>query len=163
MVKLVESGFSVEVELIESNTEEFDAGWVFYYQSVRYLKTGDFQEMLIGNAPLFVPRSDASPQFISYHRPTSVSIDAFKYSGNANAAVNAEIELVGWSPGAAKVSAVQAIRSHSSLGLADAKAAVDRCLSKSSAKIQTTSVAAAHELVVKLSELRFAAKVTYDG
>ena len=38
--------------------EEFDVGWVLYYQSVRYLETGNTSDALAGNAPLFVARSD---------------------------------------------------------------------------------------------------------
>ena len=149
--------------LLESKTEEFSAGWVFYYQSAQYLATGNLQDALLGNAPLFVPRNDAPPSFISYHRPTSESMEAFVYCGNPNAVPNPEVELSGWKEGALKVSATQAIRECSSMGLAAAKEAVDLCLSGNPARVRTASVASARELVLKLEHLHFAARVTNGG
>jgi len=86
----------VPAVLVDSNTEEFDAGWVFYYQSAHYVVTKHPGDMLVGNAPIFVARNGASPVFISYHRPTSESVEAFVCRGNANAAPNPEVELLGW-------------------------------------------------------------------
>lgn len=40
---LGEQGFAEIVPvLIESATQEFDEGWVFFYQSKSYVETGDF-------------------------------------------------------------------------------------------------------------------------
>ena len=149
--------------LIESKTEEFPAGWVYYYQSERYLRTRDPQDGLVGNAPLFVPRNGTQPEFISYHRPTSESIEAFVCSGNAKAEPNAEVELLGWNEGAFKVAATQAIREFSSLGLSAAHETIDRCLSGMVVRVPTGSVVAARELAAKLVSLRFVARVTYGA
>jgi hypothetical protein len=151
----------VPVVLVDSNTEEFDAGWVFYYQSARYVMTQRLEDMLAGNAPIFVPRNGAPPDYISYHRPTSESVEAFVRCGNANAAPNPEVELLGWKEGALEVSAIQAIRECSSFGLAAAKEAVDSCLSGNPARVQTKNVAAARELASKLVGICFIARVTY--
>jgi hypothetical protein len=151
----------VPVVLVDSNTEEFDAGWVFYYQSARYMVTKQLGDVLTGNAPIFVPRNGASPDFISYHRPTAESVEAFVCCGNANAAPNSEVELFGWEKGALKVSAIQAIRDRSPLGLAAVKEAVDTCLSGSPARVPTKSVAVARELASRLAGLGFVARVTY--
>jgi hypothetical protein len=152
-----------EVELIASETCEFDAGWVFYYQSARYLRTGAFKDMLVGNAPLFVARNGTNISFISYHRPVEVSIDAFICCGNPNALANAEVALMGWEPGAIGVPAIQAIRAHSSLGLGAAKKAVDNCLAGEVVTVRTTGLASAHELVAALGRLHFLARQTYGG
>jgi hypothetical protein len=149
------------VVVVDSITEEFGVGWVFYYQSARYMVTKDPRDGLVGNAPIFVPRNGAPPDFISYHRPTSESVEAFVYCGDANAAPNPEVELVGWKEGALKVSATQAIRDCSSLGLAAAKEVVDGCLSGIHARVQTTSVATARELAAVLTGLQFIARITY--
>ena len=164
-VMLLTSGevSDVHVVLLDSKTEEFDAGWVYYYQGAQYVTTGDPRDMLVGNAPLFVPRNGAPPEFISYHRPTSESVEAFLCCGNANAPANSEVELSGWKEGALKVSATQAIRECSSLGLAAAKEAVDQCLSGTPARVRTTNITAARELASKLASLKFVAKVTYGG
>ena len=149
--------------LIESKTEEFAAGWVYYYQSARYLRTRDPHDGLVGNAPLFVPRNAAQPEFISHHRPTSESVEAFVCCGNANAAPNAEVELHGRNEGALKVSATQVIRECSSMGLAAAHEAVEQCLSGNAVRVSTGSVAAARELAFKLVRLKFVARITYGG
>jgi len=151
----------MELEIVESRTEEFPAGWVYYYQSALFLRTQQLEHSLIGNAPVFVPRNGASPMFISYHRPTSESMEAFAFCADANAAPRAEIELRGWIKGARKISANKAIRAHSSLGLSEAHDAVGRCLAGRVVKIQTESVAAAHELVSELTEFGFIAGITY--
>ena len=41
---------------------EAGANWVFFYQSRAYLDGGDPDSMLVGNAPIVVPR-DGSPPF----------------------------------------------------------------------------------------------------
>jgi hypothetical protein len=149
--------------LVDSATEEFDAGFVFYYQSAEFLMSRNPDDMLVGNAPLFVPRNDSGPTFISYHRPTSESVDAFKYCGDANAVPDAQVELHGWHKGALKVSATQIIREYSPVGLAVAHDVVEQCLAGRTVKLQAASVEAAREFVAKLAAVAFAARVTYGG
>ena len=148
--------------LIDSSTEEFSAGWV-YYQSALFLRTNNFQHMLVGNAPIFIPRNGAQPEVISYHRPTSESAAAFLYCGTANAKPNAEIELRGWKEGACKASASQAIRAYSSLGLLAAHKAIHHCLVGQAIRIKTTNVVAARQLVSNLEELGFISCITYGA
>lgn len=149
--------------LIDSATEEYPAGWVFYYQSAAYVKSGDAQHALVGNAPLFVPREDSPPQFISYHRSVAESLDAFRYCGDANALPNAEVELLTWHEGADAAQAIRAIRDRSSLGVAMAKAAVDSCLSGKTIKVPTSNVSAARALQKELETQGFSGRVTYGG
>ena len=47
-----------EVVVLKEQTMEPDFGWVFFYQSKRYLETGNFSDILAGNAPLVVTKSD---------------------------------------------------------------------------------------------------------
>ena len=65
------------------------------------------------------------------------------------------VEVVGWRVGANKVAAVQALREHSSLGLADAKHAVDSVLDGSPVRIKTNDAKSALDLAVTLEELNF--------
>jgi hypothetical protein len=46
--------------VVEQSTVEIDIGWVFFYQSRRYLESGAFDDQLAGNGPLFVHRRDGS-------------------------------------------------------------------------------------------------------
>jgi len=42
------------IELVESATTEVEVGWVFFYNTRRYLETGDVLQALMGNAPILV-------------------------------------------------------------------------------------------------------------
>jgi hypothetical protein len=42
--------------ILENSTIERDWGWVFFYQSVEYLETGNPSDQLAGNAPYIVNR-----------------------------------------------------------------------------------------------------------
>jgi hypothetical protein len=156
---------NLAVEILDASTHELSAGWVYFYQAARYLRTQDFQDMLVGNSPLFVPKNGSQPQFLSHHLPFAEAMEAFEFCGNVNARTKAEVQLRAWLDGANKVAATQAIRSHSSLGLAAAHAAIEKCLAGEQVLIATTSVTSAHELASQLKQLQFVARVTYadDG
>ncbi|PQA76550.1 hypothetical protein C5F53_16485 [Rhodoferax sp. TS-BS-61-7] len=160
---LSRSSIGVELQLLSSKTEEFDVGWVFYYQSARYMKTGDFRNSVAGNAPLFVSRSDGHPFFVSYHRPLAESVAAFKACGNPNAKEVPEVFINGWRKDALVISAIQAVRQHSTLGLAQAKNAVDLCLASQPSIVSTLSVAEAKALVLALASAGFEARVRYES
>jgi hypothetical protein len=48
-----------EAVILDDLTVEDDFGWVFFYQSRAYTKTGDPSQMLVGNAPIIVDREGA--------------------------------------------------------------------------------------------------------
>jgi hypothetical protein len=50
------SGTDYEIAVIDSATLERHFGWVFFYQSKKYLLTGNYSDQLAGNAPLIVNR-----------------------------------------------------------------------------------------------------------
>ncbi|GAA0561926.1 YrhB domain-containing protein [Chitinophaga japonensis] len=50
----------LELELLLDDVIEFEYGWVFFYQSKEYLKTGDILDALGGNAPIIVNKFDGS-------------------------------------------------------------------------------------------------------
>ena len=47
-----------EVKLVIVAEQEYDFGWVFDYNTQKYVESGDILESLVGNVPLFVDRSD---------------------------------------------------------------------------------------------------------
>ena len=47
----------VDCAVLVGETIETEWGWVFFYQSKAYVETGDFREMLGGNAPIIVNRN----------------------------------------------------------------------------------------------------------
>ena len=43
---------NIKLQILHDYTEEYDFGWVFFYNSAKYIETGDYREALVGNAPL---------------------------------------------------------------------------------------------------------------
>ena len=44
----------VELAIIDDETIEKEYGWVFFYETKEYLKTGDILDTVVGNAPYIV-------------------------------------------------------------------------------------------------------------
>lgn len=62
-----------ECVIMPEHTIEKDWGWVFFYQSKSYLETGNFEDMLAGNAPIIVNRKSAELT----HTGTAFSIEHY--------------------------------------------------------------------------------------
>ncbi|OWQ48297.1 hypothetical protein CDL60_06890 [Roseateles noduli] len=152
----------IALRLLPDKTREFDVGWVFYYQSVRYLETGDVSDMLAGNNPLFIARSDGRLFGVDFHRPLEESLKAYRASGDLNARETLFVLLTGWREGALVIAAIRAIRQHATLGLEVTKQLVDSCLAGESPVVEVGSVAEAQALVQSLGALGFEASVRYE-
>ena len=48
------------VDIIDEQTIEETFGWVFFYESKKFLETGEEKWMLAGNSPLIVDQDDGS-------------------------------------------------------------------------------------------------------
>ncbi len=49
-------GQQLELQILEEKTLEFEFGWVFFYQSKKFIETGNLLFALGGNAPLIVDK-----------------------------------------------------------------------------------------------------------
>ncbi len=49
-----------DIIIMDDRTIERDFGWVFIYNTKRFVETGDHNYTLIGNAPIIVDRIDGS-------------------------------------------------------------------------------------------------------
>lgn len=58
----------VDVDAVVCETQERPWGWMFFYQSQRFLDSGDFLAALAGNVPVYVTRADGV-----LHRPVAGS------------------------------------------------------------------------------------------
>lgn len=45
---------NIKLQILSDSVEEHEFGWVFYYNSAKFIETDDFREALDGNAPLIV-------------------------------------------------------------------------------------------------------------
>jgi hypothetical protein len=55
-----ETAGSPPLVLLEDKTLTRPVGWVFFYQSRRYVESGDVRDALAGNAPIIVDRDDGT-------------------------------------------------------------------------------------------------------
>lgn len=52
-----------DVVIVDRHTRESGDSWVFVYNSRAYVETGAFEDMLVGNAPLFVDKATGHTRF----------------------------------------------------------------------------------------------------
>ncbi|WMW79615.1 YrhB domain-containing protein [Undibacterium cyanobacteriorum] len=142
-------------------TEEYEEGWVFYYQAASYLDSQDAIDALAGNAPLFVARSDGAFFVLSYHRLLTESLAAYRVCGDPNAIQLPEIRVKTWCEGARAVDAIRLLRQYTGIGLARAKEIVDNCFDDLNPTLTVSSVSTAQELVLALKSTGFCAEVVY--
>src|SRR5215475_14575405 len=69
---------ATELAILDEHTIETDFGWVFFWNSKRYLETGEFQYALAGNAPLIVDRRDGSIHETSTAYPIEEIIERYR-------------------------------------------------------------------------------------
>ena len=72
---------SQKLALLDKLTIEQDFGWVFFYQSEHWLESDDPKDLLAGNAPVIVSRTDGSLHETGTAKPIEYYIDNFKRMG----------------------------------------------------------------------------------
>ena len=70
--------------VVITREEEVAIGWVFYWDSVLHVETGNLRDSLAGNAPLLVDRRDASVHFTGTARPVAEYIERYENRDPAN-------------------------------------------------------------------------------
>ena len=65
----LETELGVNLKLIDYETIEKPFGWVFFYNSKKYLETGELREMLAGNAPFIVDKSNGEIKETGTEKP----------------------------------------------------------------------------------------------
>ncbi|MBV8250346.1 MAG: hypothetical protein JO200_18095 [Comamonas sp.] len=150
------------LQLQLDETKEFDVGWIFYYQTARFLETGNFNEMLVGGVPMFVSRTNGDIVFVSYHRPLAESLAAYRACGDMSAHEIPEVRLLRGREGASVTSAIRAIRQYSTLGVVQAKDTINSCFSSDYPVVQLPSMKEAKALVLALASVGFDAEVCYS-
>lgn len=148
--------------ILDASVSELREGWVFNYQSAEFLETGNISKALAGNIPMFVTRADGEIFLLSQHRLLIESMAAYRACGDPNATFIPEVELLGWNEGANAVAAIQGIRRHCPVGLAEAKSVIDRCLGGERCVLKTPDVEQAKLMVTTLDSAGFASRVRYS-
>jgi hypothetical protein len=67
-----------EVVILDASTIERSYGWVFVYQSKRFLETGDIMDALGGNGPIVALRTSETLHPLATSASVDVSLRAFE-------------------------------------------------------------------------------------
>ena len=71
-------GTPMEIVIMDEMTIEKEWGWVFFYQSERYLNTKEFSDMLFGNAPYIVNRHTGELRITGTAHPIEYYIEDYE-------------------------------------------------------------------------------------
>ena len=64
--------------ILEENTIEKEFGWVFFYQSRKFLETGDYRFYLLGNSPLIINRNNGEVHVTGTARSAEYYINEYE-------------------------------------------------------------------------------------
>ena len=64
--------------VVEKNTVEKPFGWVFFYNSKRYVETGEFRYRLAGNGPVIVNKHNGSVEFFGTNKPPQEIVEEYE-------------------------------------------------------------------------------------
>jgi len=73
-----------KLALIENNTIERDFGWIFFYNSKRYIETDDSLYMLAGNGPIFVDKRTKELTLFGTAEPIEVYMEEYEKTNVIN-------------------------------------------------------------------------------
>lgn len=77
-VELDKSGNSNDAQILTERTVEKSWGWVFFYQSAKYIQSGDFRDMFGGNSPIIVNRYTHELQHTGTAHPVEKYIESYE-------------------------------------------------------------------------------------
>jgi len=137
----------MDLVLLEDQAQEFEFGWVFFYNSKEYVETRDFHHALAGNAPLIVERVSGRILSTGTAEPVDAYIGAYRRTGDPHARPSSIVRITGYRAGANTVAAIQALRRHATKGLTAAKHDIERVLDGAIVEVDTGSVETAGRLV----------------
>lgn len=116
--------------LIQEAHEEYQSCFVLYYQSSKYISSGNTNDMYVGYGPVIVCKNTSRVLETGSQKTTQEYVDAFDACGDPNAVKTEFILVSGWVSGAKKVDATKTIKFYSGLGLADSKKITDSALNE---------------------------------
>ena len=144
--------------LLEEPITSGNYGWVFMFQSRAFIETNDIRDALVGNAPILVDKNSGQIFTLGTAYEVEKYVNMYQCFGDPHAEPGPTIELLKWRMGAEKVAAVKEIRTHTQLGLKDAKEIVDACLEGQKPFVRCADSSTAEVLVRNLDAVGFEAK-----
>lgn len=68
--------------VLDDATVEKSYGWVFFYESEMFLKTGELSHMLVGNAPILILKEDGRIITLGTAFPIATYLERYEQSGS---------------------------------------------------------------------------------
>ena len=68
------------IAILDGKTTEVPRGWIFFYNSARFLETKDFASMLMSNRPVFVDRATGDLEYVRDPSSAAELIKAYSLS-----------------------------------------------------------------------------------
>lgn len=75
---IVEMGDKIGIPLSLVKSRENELGWVYFYQSQRYLETGRDGDMLAGNAPFLIFRDNLEVEVLGTARDVEFYVEEIR-------------------------------------------------------------------------------------
>lgn len=72
-------------KLVVVRVDEYDFGWVYFYDGSKHIETGDARDAVTGYAPLIVDRSDGQLYITGTAMPTEYYLNEFRRGNRTNA------------------------------------------------------------------------------
>ena len=72
----------IELVIVDELTQEHEFGWVFCYNSKKYLEGASLKNTLLGNAPIIVDRNSGQFFITGTARGLNYYVENFKKTGN---------------------------------------------------------------------------------
>lgn len=81
LIRRISGDATPPIQILEEHTVEREFGWVFFYESKEYLKTGNRDKKLLGNAPVLVDRNTGCGLFTGTGYEVEDYIEAYTALG----------------------------------------------------------------------------------
>lgn len=141
--------------IVEGATREYSRCFVFFYQSKKFIETGDVRAMLGGNGPVFVNREDGRVFETGSAFPVCHYVKAFETCGDPLGQLTEKVKIYSLNPGANRARAIQSVKEKSEMGLSQAKAVIDNVQANGESYFTALTVEYAEQAVVALKESGF--------
>ena len=144
-----------DCSIMDESSKEFSSCFVFYFQSKKFIESGNFGEMYVGQGPIIVCKETGDLFETGSAHSTEHYVNAFELCGDPFGEPTDKISIHGWSEGASAVKAIKCIRKVTDLGLSDAKSKIDQVLNSNGAVIKLTSIDIVDSTISTLGEIGF--------
>jgi hypothetical protein len=82
----IEGKSNIKLSLFEDEVLIFEYGWVFFYQSEEFVRTGNLNALVGGNAPILIDKTDGTAHVTGTGKDITYYVDEYCASKKGNIA-----------------------------------------------------------------------------